>query len=276
MKTRTIQNKNRRIFALAGLISIGTVVSMVLPALFGGKPFVAKAQPRPAQCYRINAGTPFGDTKPLKPSGDIWCYRELEEPQGSRLIYNIDSQGKTHPELSMMIEADGTIVHASLAGGNLTVHRLRANFSPIGAPLNPPRNAERVPEPITPSEADSGIHVLWDYGDVQVHVARIQEGLFNASVTPDVMPWRGYWFPYSSHRLDDGDKSPLAKYDRFIARRAVATNPGSQEWEKRNHYFHEFRGQVTATDGRLLRFSRRNLKNQLQIRIVASLSASRI
>jgi hypothetical protein len=235
MKIRMTSKK----FCFAVFLAVaGTLATATLGAAFGSKDFVAKAQPKPAECYRISTGTPFGDDVSASAKNDIWCYRELEEPQGARVVYNIDSKGVTRPELSMMIEADGTIVHASLAGGQLTLHRLRGAFSPIGAPLTPPHDAERVPEPITASEADSGMKMFWDYGDVMIHVARVDQGTFNASVTPDLMPWRGYWFPYSSHRLDDGDKSPFAKYDAFVSRRAAATNPGSQEWEKKNHYYH--------------------------------------
>lgn len=210
-------------------------------ALVGGTSFVAKASPRPTVCYRIpEKDEPFASEQATK-ERDVWCYKELEEPQGATLIYKPDDKGKMKPELSLIVEADGTMTHGSMNGGQLSVHSLAGDegFNPIGAPLTPPEGAERINEPISPTSAESveeGIKVFeQEHGNVTVYPAIVTPG--TVTVQADHLPWRGYWFPYSTDRLHKGDNSPLAKYDKFIARRAASTNPGSQAWEHRNHNY---------------------------------------
>jgi hypothetical protein len=217
------------------LAAVGVFGSSVL----GGADFSANAQTRPAECYRLSAGNlPFANSEP-ESSGEIWCYRQLDEPQGARLVYNVDENGETRPELSMMIQPDGTLVHASLKKGKLTVHKRDAAFSPLGVPILPPRDAERVPEPISIASAEpieSKIRIFWEHAPSRVHSGRVVEGKFIASVPKEDMPWRGYWFPHSSARMHSSQKSPMSKYDAFINRRAQVVI-GAQKWERHNHLY---------------------------------------
>ena len=225
--------KNHSLVVIAGT----AVAFLLIGSLTGKSEFIARAGLKPTECYEVpNEGTPFGGKESL--GSEIWCYRELENPQGSRLIYNVDKTGHMRTELSMIVEADGTMRHVSLKQGKLTPHRvLASDFNPVGAPLMPPPNAKRVKEPISPSASqsiESGIRTLNEnWQNVPVRAAIVKEGVYTA--TSDVIPWRGYWYPYSSDRLHRGEDSPMAKYDRFVARRALKTNPGAVKWE---NYWH--------------------------------------
>lgn len=199
----------------------------------------AIASSSPAICYQIPAkGNPFNG-KSNKTVKEIWCYKELSERPGAKLIYGIDEKGKTQPEMSMIAEANGTIFHASLSAGKISYHRMKVpGLNPLGAPLAPPANAIRVPTPMGPSadgSVDQNIETYWEHENIPVQAGKVQEGEFVASVAEESLPWKGYWYPYSTQRMHDGLNSPMAKYDRFVARRAAATNPGSQEWEKQHH-----------------------------------------
>ncbi len=222
---------------------LGAVVlsasAVAIPAISNWSPFVAQAHFRPPECYRIEqkGDSPIA-TDNAQGSSETWCYKELEEPIGARLVYNIDEQGRMQPELSVMIEADGTLRHASLLKGKLTIHRVR-DFNPTGVPLTPPEGAERVIEPISPLSADAmekNLSLFQEYGDVTVTVATMRPGTFATTVEPNAVPWRGYWFPHSSGRMHIDAKSPMAKYDRFLKRR-TQVNPGAQKWEKQNHRY---------------------------------------
>lgn len=224
---------------IAPRISFVVLATAFAWLLFSLSDFSARAQFRPATCYKLESTSPITASSARR--FDVWCYKSLEEPQGARLIYNVDATGRTRPELSLMIEADGTLRHASLVKGKLTVHRLRAlDFNPLGAPLDPPAGAEIVPEPISPMSSESvdhGIRILQEFGNIPVVAALVKEGVHDASIPAENMPWRGYWFPRSSGRMHDGDDAPMAKYDRFIARRAANTNPGAIKWEKHEHNY---------------------------------------
>lgn len=226
-----------RLLSILTLTALGTGAT----ALFGGQDFIAKGTLASAECYRMPASESPVATEDEYPDAEVWCYKELETPVGSRVIYNLDSKGRARPELTLIIEADGTMRHASLHAGKLTFHRLRADFNPIGVPLTPPANAERVPEPISASSTDSidtKLKLFQEFGQVDLKIAKVEEGQFDVSVPPEAMPWRGYWYPYSSARLHRGEESTLAKLDKFIARRAADTNPGAQAWERRRHGYH--------------------------------------
>jgi hypothetical protein len=197
----------------------------------------ANAQAQQAECYRLaTANLPFASRDPVS-SGDIWCYLNLDQPRGARLVYHVDENGETHPELSMMIDAHGVLTHASLKKGNLTIHQRDGSLSPLGVPLLPPRGAERVAEPIAPATAEpiqNKIKIFWETPPTRLHSARMIEGKFVASVSQQDMPWRGYWFPHSSAKMHSGSQSPMSKYDAFIERRSQSVI-GAQKWEQRNH-----------------------------------------
>jgi hypothetical protein len=198
----------------------------------------ASAQPQTAECYRFKShDLPIAAPSPEERS-EIWCYRHLNEPSGATMIFQIDSQGRTTPELSFIVESDGSITHASLLQGNLSVHNVRGNFTPIPVPLTPPADAERVPMPLTPtslSSSDSALKVLTTSHITHADISLKMSGQFEAATSPSMLPWRGYWFPYSSGRLHYGKESTLAKFDRIIEAR-TGTRGTAQSWESRNHY----------------------------------------
>lgn len=190
-------------------------------------------------CYRIDTlDTPIATDAEIQRS-DVWCYKEVDKPRGATLIFHVDSQGETRPELSLLVLRDGTYVHASLKKGEITVHRLRSTFNPLKVPLTPPDGAVRVPAPITPSSAgrtDEMIELFSEEVPLE-NIAVNAPGEYTVSVPTEAMPWRGYWFPHSSGRLHHGPDSPLAKYDRYVQGR-TGWDPASQAWEKINHAFH--------------------------------------
>ncbi len=230
-------NENKTKFVV---IVGGAVFASFAFAFVGGKSGRAEAHLKPAECYRVHStGTPFGDEIGESDKAITWCYRDVEAPVGARMIYQLDETGRTRPELSLLVEADGTLSHFSLQKGELTRHRLRAtDFNPIGAPLQPPQGAERVDDLIALSaneSAEEGLKAFQEWGDVVVQAAQVKAGTVTASAPDESLPWRGYWWPYSSARLHNGPNSPLAKYDKFIARRAAGNGAGAQAWEKQHH-----------------------------------------
>ena len=196
-----------------------------------------------SECYEVTStDVPDMDIMTSElPRTDIWCYRELEERPGARLVYNVDAYGRTKAELSAVVDADGTITHASLAAGKLSVHRVRGDWNPTGIPLVPPMTAKRVPEPmgLVALENDHGpsaaLRVLVDEESIargEVFTAELKEGEFASQAS--YLPWRSFWFAHASGRLHRGEDSPMAKYDRFVQRR-IGESPGAVAWERRKH-----------------------------------------
>lgn len=221
---------------LSGIAACSTAILALLVGWQSRSNIVVSAVP--VKCYRIESPDRPVTSASYMARAETWCYRELERPQGARFIYQVDEQGLTKPELSMIVEANGTITHASLLKGELSVHRVRG-FNPLNVPLTPPENAEPIPEPISVAADTSVANAIGVFQEVEfpeLDPVIIKEGEFVASAAKDAMPWAGYWFPYSSARLYAGPDSPLAKYDRFVQRRA-GVNPGAQDWEMRRHYY---------------------------------------
>ncbi|HVK62088.1 MAG TPA: hypothetical protein VM432_11075 [Bdellovibrionales bacterium] len=197
------------------------------------------AQIDTTECYKINVGDDPIALDENAATTSVWCYRELSEPVGSRLVFKIDAFGKTRPELSMLVGRDGTIVHASLLRGELTIHRLKSNWSPLPAPLEPPTDAEKVKQPISPmstKSTDSVIEVFRNAPEQPDDITVRMEGVQTVTVKEKLLPWRGYWFPLKSGRMHNGSNSPTAKFDRYVAAR-TGTTPGAQRWERSRHVF---------------------------------------
>ncbi|MES2856751.1 MAG: hypothetical protein V4692_12845 [Bdellovibrionota bacterium] len=199
----------------------------------------ASAQMPATECYRLQLGDdPIADEARSEVS-KIWCYRALENPRGATLIFNVDVDGHTRPELSMLVEADGTTTHGSRLGGQLSIHKLKSDWSPLPAPLTPPAGAEKVEQPITPSSAESSdkaLEVFMANPSIPQDIAIRSEGVYIVSVAQDLLPWRGYWFPHKSGRMHSGSNSPMAKFDRYVAKRS-GRNPGAQRWEQNRHAY---------------------------------------
>jgi len=221
---------------VCGIAAFSTAMAALFVAWQSRSSVVVSSSP--VSCYRIESPDRPSTSVVFAPRSEVWCYRDLEWPKGARFIYQVDENGLTRPELAMIVEADGTITHASLLKGDLSVHRVRG-FNPLNAPLTPPPDAEPVPAPISlaaDTSVASAIEVFQEVEFPELPPYRVKEGEFEASAAKDSLPWSGYWFPYSSARLYAGPDSPLAKYDLFVQRRA-GVNPGAQDWEMRRHYF---------------------------------------
>ena len=196
-------------------------------------------------CYEIvSPDVPYMDTQADAARAQTWCYRT--ELDGKRVIYAVDKSGRTRPELVVIVQPDGTLKHASLAQGRLTVHELDSDWNPLGVPLTPPTDARRVPEPISALSDKHGVdHVLRFFArptptpdpratpreSDRVFDIKVEEGSFKAQT---FLPWRSFWYPQSSGRLHNGPQSPMAKYDIFVGKR-VGMMPGAQSEEKRVH-----------------------------------------
>ncbi|MES2964263.1 MAG: hypothetical protein V4760_10260, partial [Bdellovibrionota bacterium] len=117
------------IVLVTGTVIVGTLLSIMT--------IRANAEVFDTDCYRIDTlDTPIGTDSEVQRS-EVWCYKQVANPRGSTLIFHVDSHGETRPELSMLVQRDGTLVHASLKKGAITVHRLRSTFNPLRVPLTP-------------------------------------------------------------------------------------------------------------------------------------------
>lgn len=216
------------------------VTGLAFVTLSSGLARKATAEVFDTDCYRMNTlDTPIATEKEIQ-RADVWCYKQVTEPRGATLIYHIDSHGETRPELSILVQRDGTVVHASLKKGEISIHRLRSTFNPLRVPLTPPDGAVRVPTPITPSSVgstDAMVKLFSEESAPLENIAINGPGEFKVSVAAEFMPWRGYWFPHASGRLHNGPFSPLAKFDRYVEGR-TGFDPQAQAWEKANHDFH--------------------------------------
>lgn len=197
----------------------------------------AVSQAEPA-CYKFaSSEDPSGMAPIVNPQPEIWCYRPLEYPVGSLFIYNADSN-RVKPELAMVVTPDGMITHASLAAGQLTVHRvLAAQFNPFSVPIAEPKDLTPTPLPQADSELmrTSGDEALKFLSSMAPSFESLApEDLHGSSVArAEALPWRGFWWPYKNLPL----ATPLSKYDRFVRTRAGGS-PGAAAWEENNHSYH--------------------------------------
>jgi hypothetical protein len=168
-----------------------------------------------------------------------WCYQSLPYPRGAYFVFNAD-EPKVRPEMSFVVEADGTMTHGSLANGELTFHKMKASeFNPFQVPLTPPHQVIATGNLATSILNDSAMHVMRRMTDEVQPTATlaISEGEFVAAVPVERQPFRGYWWPYHNAPLYGSSSSPLAKYDRFVRAR-TGTSPGARSWEASRHTYH--------------------------------------
>ena len=228
-----------RIFKRASVPMITLGVGILCLATSGNTADETVPAMAPADCYRLpSQDSVIADTRERN-SETIWCYRDLASPAGARIVYNIDSRGTTRPELSFIVERDGTIAHASRLAGEVTFHRTKGEFNPFGVPTEQPKDAARVDAPRSATLSRSLMRTIGVYQQVEripVREAELKEGTFKVSVAKENLPWKGYGFPLKSGKLHNGENSPTAKFDKFVLSR-TQSNPGAQDWEKKNHYF---------------------------------------
>lgn len=191
------------------------------------------------RCYKIEStDTPFSTVDPGLRT-ETWCYGKTSSPQDSYVVFNLDN-GTVRPELLAVVEPDGTITHGSLLKGKLSVHRLKGNYNPLAMSLTPPEHAEEMMIAADDQLLSSAKSVLKYFANATIinEDLSVQDQPIGtlAVVSASIIPFRGYWWPYSSGRLHYGSMSPLAKFDRYVKAR-TGKNPGAQAWEKANHRY---------------------------------------
>lgn len=188
----------------------------------------AQAAP-PTNCYNFEIkNSPDREENPHIRS-EVWCYKS--EADGGLFIYNSDHD-VVKPELSMFVDQQGVITHASLNAGKISVHKVHSqDFNPFSVPFTEPKNLKPV-SPLKVFDATSEKNALLFLKQnasnevVQFSLLANQKPFATASY----FPWRGYWWPRRGQPIT----GPLSKYDRYVAARS-GVNPGSASWERANH-----------------------------------------
>lgn len=187
----------------------------------------------PSRCYRITLPDSAATEVSPETRQEVWCYQKVTNPPEATYIYNAD-EGEVRPELSLIVENDGMLVHGSLAGGEITVHRVSSKaFNPFNIPLAEPSDAEALPENYAARLADSAranLTFLLSQPSSLTENFILEEGTVTVEAT--YQPWRGYWWPYKGLPMT----TPLSKYDRFVTAR-TGSNPGSRSYEASRHTY---------------------------------------
>src|SRR5690606_27949532 len=143
-------------------------------------------------------------------------------------VFNADSP-EIRSELSFVMEPEGSLIHASLLAGELSIHRIWADqYNPFSVPLQEPLHLEKVPMEESKYSAlmNSAEDVLKLFSEraPRVFDMEVVPGNFSDSVSASAKPWRGYWWPRKGQSLSNGSSSPLGKYDRYVEAR-TGNNP---------------------------------------------------
>lgn len=205
-----------------------TALSLVVP-------ISADALLTKASCYQFQSSQTPNTTVEPGVRVETWCYQEMDVPRGATLVFNVD-ENEIRPELTALVEEDGTLTHGSLLNGKVTLHKLKADFNPLPVPLSPPDDQDEVVLRNRIGMEASFESTVKFFRTQPVSIEDISITDMKTSATAAVLPFRGYWWPYRSGRMHDGSESPLAKFDRFVKAR-VGYNPGAQLWEKDNHNY---------------------------------------
>lgn len=188
----------------------------------------APASAGTAHCYRIPIQLPSTDSR----AGAVterWCY---QKQAGGLYIYNGDVP-KLRPELALLVDQEGMITHASLLAGALTLHKVNsADFNPYSVPLQEPTELEADRGGVKMDEAtvDATLAMLKGFSGTAVSFALLDTP---AAAQANVLPWRGFWWPYKGRFLQRG---PYARFDQFVSSRTGA-NPGAVAWEDSYHRY---------------------------------------
>ncbi len=214
-------------------ITLSTLSALFAAGIFAVPAFAADS----TACYRIERPDAPDNAVVFQSHSEIWCYQKLDYPQGATYIFNGD-RDEARPELALMIEADGVMTHGSLLAGKMTVHKTQPkSFNPFTIPLQEPRALPVAfsQDVLSPKLRESAMKVLalLQSAPAQFSEQAVQEGEISARVADEVLPWRGYWWPYEGLPLS----GPMAKYDRFVKAR-TGTSPRAQSWENSHHTYH--------------------------------------
>jgi hypothetical protein len=180
------------------------------------------------RCYSLSRPDPEGARN------ENWCYERASD--GRLRIFNAD--GEPRPELTISIDPQGMVTHASLVQGEISFHRVRrSEFNPFALPLSEP--VMLTPSKMRPSiarlnRARALFERMENEARVKTHIFSSDPVAGDLHAQVDVVPWRGTAWSYKHKQLYEGYDTPTAKFDRFIQKRE-GVNPGLQEWEAVNH-----------------------------------------
>lgn len=187
-------------------------------------------------CYQFQIENSAETTTNPSLGTQTWCYRQLASPTGAVLIYDSEN---LRPELSAVVDSDGTVTHGSLIKGKVTVHKVNSvNLNPLPVPLKQPldRKALSIEKSIADETKIKEILRFFQRSRADLTELRIEEGVFTSVVPANSLPWRGYWWSFKNNSLWAGSNAPLAKYDRYAQGR-TGLNPGVQAWEGAHHSY---------------------------------------
>ncbi len=182
------------------------------------------------------------DDKDLQTS--IWCYEDRSSnTRKLTLVYKVDGL-EAKPELSALVETDKSgailnVTHGSLARGKISIHKMSGFLSPFGVPLSYEEALKAGAKSIDPLDlqvvalSHNAFQALADYRGPRI-AAALKEGVFEANVTDDRLPFDGYWWDNRGLPLAAGPNSPLGKYDAII-KSWTGTDPQSVAWEASHH-----------------------------------------
>jgi hypothetical protein len=201
-------------------------------------------------CYRFTPPGSVDASDHVEPNIEVWCYRTVTDTISEmhpmkqvrfHFIYNADAES-VRPELAAIVDEEGMITHGSRLAGQVSVHKVRMQeFNPLPVPINPVEMVNTNRAKRLPTTEETSLLLL---GDDVFQLLRKQkiESQSGFSIFPQSqlirerassLPWRGFWWPYKSGRLSNGDKSPMAKLDKLISTRNEKA--GAQDWEEKNH-----------------------------------------
>ncbi len=187
---------------------------------------VTSAQAATVTCYDIQSPADMQREEHPVPRAETWCY-EQNSVRGETFIYNADSD-TVKPELALLIDNKGYLVHGSLQAGKVTLHKVKASeLNPYSIPLLQPVN---LPVAQIDTEKSQLLSASAQATAATFRMVRKNENL-NSLAAAAVLPWRGYWWPRKGAPM----VIPLVKYDTFVSAREA--NPAAATWERSRHAY---------------------------------------
>lgn len=188
-------------------------------------------------CYRLHIEMPqLAEDHSTEFISEIWCYEKLQGPKNELFIYNADTAA-LRPELTLLKESSGEVVHGSLLQGSVSYHRASKTFNPFSIPLEEPTGAEIVRPidiKININSARQALERLKFYSEQTKRNPSadfiLSPGELMASVSPEDQPWRGYWWPQRNLPIT----APLKKLDKVILQ-STGVAGQSAVWESQRH-----------------------------------------
>ncbi len=186
-----------------------------------------------ATCYEFEITNSIENIFPVQKNIETWCYQKLFT-SNKVFVYKADVKTVT-PELSFLVDEDGTITHGSLLAGQISVHTVNGHqFNPFSVPMKEP--IDKMPIINLNSLIDSAA-ITSNFLQLNSSSKRIRNfsitDVESLSAKASTVPWRGFWWPTRGMPM----LRPLAKYDRFVQSQ-TGVNPRAASWENVNHAYH--------------------------------------